>query len=156
VRAVRLQQGGVPYYSRPVLNLNPNLNPNLCLGLPRFDGHDVEAVGKWTMSNRGKRYTKEFKEEAVRLLVTSDKPIRRLAQELGISDVALSSWKREALRNGDHPERAKPNGIQISRTVLEQENVRLKRENEMLRQQREILKKSLGILSNDPLQGGMP
>lgn len=103
-----------------------------------------------------KRYTKEFKEEAVRLLVTSDKSTRELARELGITDVSLSNWKRRALRNGDHPEQAKPNGIQISRQVLEQENIRLKKEVEMLRRQREILKKSLGILSTDPLEGGMP
>jgi transposase len=108
------------------------------------------------MSNRGKRYTRQFKEEAVRLLVTGDKSIKELAQELGVSDVALGNWKRQALRNGDHPEQAKPQGIQISRTILEQENIRLKREVENLRQQRDILKKSLGILSADPLQGGMP
>jgi transposase len=108
------------------------------------------------MTKSRKRYTREFKQEAVRLLVTSDKPAYRLAQELGVTDVSLLRWKREALYNGDHPHKAKPNGIQISRIVLEQENIRLKKENELLRQQREILKKSLGILSNDPLAGGMP
>src|SRR5436190_21340438 len=107
-------------------------------------------------NHRGKRYSKAFREEAVRLLVTGDKSARVLAYELGISDAALCKWKRAALRNGDQPEQARPNGIQISREVLEQENLRLKRENESLRQQREILKKSLGILSSDPLQGGMP
>lgn len=108
------------------------------------------------MSNRNKRYTREFKEEAVRLLVTGNKPAVQLAQELGISDVSLYLWKKEALRNGDHPEQAKPNGIQISRSVLEQENLRLKRELEIVQQEREILKKSLGILSRDPLPKGMP
>jgi|SRR5215469_12787910 len=103
-----------------------------------------------------KRYTREFKEEAVRLLLTSDKSAKELARELGVTDVSLSYWKRQALANGEHPEQAKPGAIQISRTVLEQENIRLKKENLMLRQQREILKKSLGILSTDPLQGGMP
>lgn len=103
-----------------------------------------------------KRYTKEFKEEAVRLLLTSDKSARELARDLGITDVSLCNWKREAIRNGDHPEQAKPNGLQISRKVLEDENIRLKKEVEMLRRQREILKKSLGILSVDPLEGGMP
>jgi transposase len=108
------------------------------------------------MSNSSKRYTREFKQEAVRLLVTSDKPVYVLAEELGVSDTSLITWKREALRNGDHPEKAKPNAIQISRAVLEQENIRLKKEIETLRRQREILKKSLGILSVDPLEGGMP
>ena len=103
-----------------------------------------------------KRYTKEFKEEAVRLLLTSDKSAKELARDLGVSDVSLCNWKHQALRNGEHPEQAKPNAIQISRSVLEQENIRLKKEVEMLRRQREILKKSLGILSVEPLEGGMP
>ena len=105
---------------------------------------------------KSKRFTKEFKEEAVRLLVTGERSAKELARDLGVSDVSLCNWKRQALRNGDHPELAKPNSIQISRTVLEQENLRLKKEVDTLRRQREILKKSLGILSADPLEGGMP
>jgi transposase-like protein len=79
-----------------------------------------------------------------------------MARELGVSDVSLLNWKRQALRNGEEPQLAKPNGIQISRTVLEQENLRLKKEVETLRRQREILKKSLGILSSKQSQKGMP
>jgi transposase len=109
-----------------------------------------------TMSNRGKRYTRQFKEEAVRLLLTGDKSAKELGRELGVTDVSLGNWKRQALHNGDHPEQARPNAIQIHRAVLEQENLRLKKEVESLRQQRDILKKSLGILSADPLQEGMP
>ena len=41
------------------------------------------------MKNYGKRYTKEFKEEAVRLLLTSGKPTDRLARELGVSGVRV-------------------------------------------------------------------
>ncbi len=103
-----------------------------------------------------KRYTRQFKEEAVRLLVTSEKPLKQLARELGVSGVSLRQWKQQALRNGDCPQQAKPGGVRIHYAVLEQENLRLKKELESLRQQREILKKSLGILSQDPLPGGMP
>ena len=92
----------------------------------------------------------------MRLLLTSGKTQASLARELGVSDVGLGKWKREAIRNGDHPDQAKPKGVRIAYTVLEQENIRLKKELETLRQQREILKKSLGILSQDPLQKGMP
>lgn len=92
----------------------------------------------------------------MRLLLTSDKSIETLARELGVSDTSLCNWKRQALENGDHPDPAKPKAIRVNYAVLEQENIRLKKENESLRQQREILKKSLGILSHDPLQKGMP
>jgi transposase len=107
-------------------------------------------------SQTSKRYTKEFKEEAVRLLLTSGKSLKVLAEELGTSDTSLSNWKHQALRNGDHPQECKPRGIRIDYAVLEQENHRLKSELETVRQEREILKKSLGILSQNPLRKGMP
>ncbi len=108
------------------------------------------------MMKENKRYTREFKEQAVRLLVTSEKSIKQLARELGVSDVSLLNWKRQALRNGEQPQPAKPQGVRLHYAVLEQENLRLKKELESLRQEREILKKSLGILSRDPLPKGMP
>ena len=40
------------------------------------------------MNNRNKRYTREFKEEAVRLLLTGTRSPVELARELGISDWA--------------------------------------------------------------------
>jgi len=107
-------------------------------------------------SNYQKRYTREFKEEAVRLLLTSGRSVKVLARELGTSHVSLLNWKEEALRNGDFPQGAKRDGVRVNYALLEQENLRLKKEVETLRQQREILKKSLGILSPEPLREGMP
>jgi len=108
------------------------------------------------MSNYAKRYSKEFKQEAVRLLVTSAKTAAQLARELGVSKMSLGNWRQEAIRNGDHPEQAKPDGVRIHYSVLKLENARLKKELETVRQEREILKKSLGILSSQPSPKGMP
>ncbi len=104
---------------------------------------------------KGKRYPVEFKAEAVRLLLTSGKSQLQLGKELGVPGPTLGKWKAQALRNGDHPD---PNykGPKIDYHLLQEENQRLKQENLTLRQEREILKKSLGILSADPLQKGMP
>jgi transposase len=106
-------------------------------------------------NNKGKRFPVEFKAEAIRLLLTSGKSQEQLGKELGVSGVSLGKWKRAAIDQGDHPD---PNykGPKIDCRALQEENLRLKQENEILRQQREILKKSLGILSTDPLQRGMP
>ncbi|HLI87599.1 MAG TPA: transposase [Ktedonobacteraceae bacterium] len=41
------------------------------------------------MAKGQKVYTREFKEEAVRLAQTSGKPIARVARELGISDTSI-------------------------------------------------------------------
>jgi transposase len=89
-----------------------------------------------------KVYTKEFKQEAVRLAQTSGKPIAQVARELGISDTSIHQWRKELAEHG--PEAFPGSGHQ---TALEEENRRLKRENEILRQERDILKKVLGIFS---------
>ena len=108
------------------------------------------------MSNYAKRYSKEFKQEAVRLLLTSGKNAAQLGRELGVTGMSLANWREEALRNGDYPQQAKPDGVRIHYSVLKLENARLKKELETVRQEREILKKSLGILSSKPSQKGMP
>lgn len=107
-------------------------------------------------SNHAKRYSREFKQEAVRLLMTSGKTAHQLGKELGVTGMSLANWREEAIRNGDHPEQAKPDGVRIHYSVLKLENARLKKELETVRQEREILKKSLGILSSKPSQKGMP
>ena len=48
-----------------------------------------------------KVYTKEFKEEAVRLVQTSGKPIAQIARELGISDSAIHGWRKELAEHGN-------------------------------------------------------
>lgn len=108
------------------------------------------------MSKYGNRYSKEFKQEAVRLLLTSGKTAKQLGQELGVTGVSLANWREEAIRNGDHPEQAKPDGVHVHYSVLKLENERLKKELDVVRQERELLKKSLGILPRTRSRGGMP
>jgi len=45
-----------------------------------------------------RRYTPEFKRDAVALLRSSDRPIKAVARELGVSDVTLAAWAREENR----------------------------------------------------------
>lgn len=104
----------------------------------------------------GNRYSRQFKEEAVRLLVTSGKTAQDLGRELGVSGMSLATWREEAIRNGDHPQQAQFEGVRIHYSVLKLENERLKKELDTLRQEREILKKSLGILPRKRSQKGMP
>ena len=71
-----------------------------------------------------------FRQEAVNLLISSQRPLKAVAAELGVSANSL-------------------------RTLVEPaaEIRRLQRENESLRRQREILKKAMSILSEVPLSG---
>lgn len=96
-------------------------------------------------SSRGRRYDAAFKEQAVELLLNSAKNPNQVALELGLSHVTLARWKQQYLDRR-----------RLSATELENEVRRLRSENEQLRKQRDILKKSLGILSEEPLQKGLP
>ena len=91
-----------------------------------------------------KVYTKEFKEEAVRLVQTSGKSIAQIARELGISDSSIHQWRKELTQQGK--EAFPGSGHQ---TLLEEENRRLKRELERVQQERDILKKVVGIFSRE-------
>ena len=91
-----------------------------------------------------KVYTKEFKEEAVRLAQTSGKPIAQIARELGISDSAIHGWRKDLAEHGQDAFPGKGH-----QTELEEENRRLKRELERVQQERDILKKVVGIFSRE-------
>lgn len=91
-----------------------------------------------------KVYTKEFKEEAVRLVEMSGKSIAQIARELGISDSAIHNWRKELAEHGEEAFPGK--GHQIA---IEEENRRLKRELERVQQERDILKRVVSIFSQD-------
>ena len=46
-------------------------------------------------ARRRKRYTSEFKAEAVRLVQTSDRPITEIAAHLGVTAKSLHEWVKE-------------------------------------------------------------
>jgi transposase len=77
--------------------------------------------------------TDEFKAEAVRLALSGGRPLRAVAEDLGIGYSTLGTWitaHRDAeLRSGPHADVSK-------------ELARLRRENEILRQERDFLKKA--------------
>ena len=89
------------------------------------------------MTTKQKRYTKEFKLEAVRLLERGDKPAADIARELGIKRNQLYKWQEEVHAKGNDafPGRGR-------QAPAEAELARLKRENERLREENEILKKA--------------
>ena len=61
--------------------------------------------------NKGRRFDRAFKEEAVRLLQTSGRRQRQIAGDLGISVSALGRWvaelREEDLLSGPHEDAAK-------------------------------------------------
>jgi transposase len=94
------------------------------------------------MSNKKRKYTDEFKAEALQLLRSSGRSVSDLERELGITQGLLSKWRRI-----DEVEKAGI-GYQPKGESSEVAIKRLEREIAILRQEREILKKAVAIFSN--------
>ncbi len=84
-----------------------------------------------------KRYSREFKLEAVRLSNESGKPVTEVARELDISVHQLYRWRDQVDKNKENvfPGTGKSDNTD--------ELKRLKRENAQLRKERDILKKTV-------------
>ena len=101
-------------------------------------------------------YDKSFRQEAVDLLLSSGRPLTRVAQELGVTANSLRTWRDRALGKGRAAEAAsaEPKGRSGARLADPAGEIRrLQREVEYLRRQREILKKAVSILSEEPQSG---
>jgi transposase len=89
-----------------------------------------------------RRYTREFKVEAVRLYEASEKSMREIERELGITPYLLSKWVQQFR---EREAAAFPGKGKLPETEVELQ--RLRREVEILRQERDILKKAVIIFS---------
>jgi len=90
----------------------------------------------------GKRYGEEFKDEAVRLVLSGDASMTQIARDLGVNANTLAGWKKEYC--GKHRE---PASAQKVGETEQTELSRLRREVRRLRMERDILKKAVGIFS---------
>lgn len=89
-----------------------------------------------------RRFPREFKEEAVRQSERDGVTVRQVAEELGISDKLLYTWRRE-LRKVPEP------SVSGDQESLKKEVQRLRRENERLLEERTILKKAIRYFAAD-------
>ena len=90
------------------------------------------------------RHDKQYKEEAVRLAVTSPQPISKTARDLGIKPATLYSWVSSA--KDKSPVITEENGNQTN--VIEELN-RLRKEVARLKEEREILKKATAFFAKE-------
>lgn len=83
------------------------------------------------MSRNGRRYPREFKENAVELWRNSEGTIAQTAQDLDISDGTSGNWIREFDINKEEDTLTEESMEELER--LRQENLRCKRENDALK-----------------------
>lgn len=88
-------------------------------------------------------YTADFRADAVRLVEQSDRSLRQVAADLGLSTESLRRWVLQARTDaGKGPEGAL--------TTAERDELRrLRRENTTLRMEREILKKAAAFFAKE-------
>lgn len=98
------------------------------------------------MSGMRRRYSKEFKLEAIALYENGERSLYEVERELGITRGMLGKWI-ESLHKQAKPEEAFPGNGRLPET--EARIRQLERENAQLRQDKEILKKVLLMYSED-------
>jgi transposase len=88
-----------------------------------------------------KMYSREFKNEAVRLLEERGTSIVALARDLNVHPNLLYKWRKQILKEGDEAFRG-----QGQRKARDKEVRRLRRENALLREEQDIIRASAHLL----------
>jgi transposase len=89
------------------------------------------------------RYTQQFKDEAVRLVIDGPRPIAHVAAELGIHETTLSKWVSLYRASRDTTEH---NADDSPKTARERQ---LERELQKLREENEFLKKAASFFARE-------
>ena len=96
-------------------------------------------MGK-SRTDRGRVIDDAFRREAVRILATSGRTIKAVADDLGVGVLSLGICNRKLDRSelmaGPHED-------------VEKELARLRRENELLRAERDLLKKATAFFAKE-------
>ena len=99
-------------------------------------------MGKVAKRKR-RKFTEEFKSEAVRIVRDSGKSVCSIARELDLTETALRRWVQQAEVDAG-------GGSSGALTTSEREELaQLRRENKRLRLEREILKKATAFFAKE-------
>jgi len=86
-------------------------------------------------------YPPQFKEEAIRLMRSSEKPLARISRELDVSEQTLRNWrKQQEIDEGEREGLTTEERVELSK---------LRREVKVLRQEKEILRKATAFFARE-------
>ncbi len=96
------------------------------------------------MSRNYRKYTKEFKKDALELLESSGKKAAQIERDLGITKGLLLKWRdRYQVKKVNGQATLEPSDLEAALAEVRQ----LRRELAVARQERDILKKAVSIFS---------
>jgi transposase len=100
------------------------------------------------MGEKRRVFTREFKLEAVRLVMEGNQSVTKVAASLGIRPDMLRDWKRQVEGRGRAAAKDLFRGK--GKAASQEEELRqLRRENETLRQERDFLKKAAAYFAKE-------
>lgn len=93
-----------------------------------------------------RKYTDQFKAEAVELVITSGRPASQIARELGVNEYTMCNWVNMHRKRGKIETKESPLSVDERARLKE-----LEEENRRLRMEREILKKAAAWFAKESL-----
>ena len=91
-----------------------------------------------------RRFTQEFKHDAIQLVIEQGYSCAEVGRRLGVSENNINRWVRQYREKN---ERVSPDGF--TREQMEAELKRLRKENKRLEMERDILKKAAAFFANE-------
>ena len=95
------------------------------------------------MSPKRRKYSPEFREEAVKMVIETSRPIAQVARDLGINEGTLGNWVNTYHR--EHAGEEPPLNINERARLREAE-----RQNRELKMENEFLKKAAAYFAQNP------
>jgi transposase len=86
-----------------------------------------------SMPEQRRKFSPQFRAEAVQMVIGTGKPIAEVARDLGIHDGTLGNWVNAWRRDNPEPDQALSPVEQARVKELQEENRRLRMENEFLK-----------------------
>ena len=98
---------------------------------------------------RTSKYSKEFKNSTVQLILNNNETVVKVAADLDINPKTLYHWVTMYKKENNIATRRV--NMASSSETLDEENKRLRRENKILKQERDILKKATAYFAKETL-----
>ncbi len=98
---------------------------------------------------RRSKYSQEFKDSTVQLIINNNESVVKVAEDLDIHPKTLYHWITTYKKAHNIPTRSLR--VSSSTETMDEENKRLRRENKILKQERDILKKATAYFAKETL-----